>query len=143
MNVSSMVDTHSPEARRRNMQNIRAKNTKPEITVRRIIHSLGYRFRLHRKDLPGKPDIVLPRHRKVILVNGCFWHLHKACGKNRVPSTRRAYWEKKLNSNRQRDAANIRKLRSDGWIVKIVWECQINDVDSLASKLSNFLTAGS
>ncbi|MCK5745258.1 MAG: DNA mismatch endonuclease Vsr [Oricola sp.] len=105
---------------------VRGKDTKPEIVVRRIAHALGYRFRLHRKDLPGKPDLVFPRLRKAILVHGCFWHQHPdpACWRSRIPKSRPEFWVPKLEGNVRRDQENERALREMGWDVLVVWECE-------------------
>ncbi|RDE07807.1 DNA mismatch endonuclease Vsr [Pelagibacterium lacus] len=108
------------------MARVGQKDTKPEMVVRRLVHGMGYRFRLHRKDLPGSPDIVLPGLRKVIEVRGCFWHRHPdpSCGRARVPKTRQDFWIPKLERNAQRDAENERQLRALGWDLMVVWECQ-------------------
>ena len=109
--------------------------------VRKLAHRLGYRFRLHRKDLPGKPDLVFPGRRKVIFVHGCFWHEHNCKRGGRIPATRREYWEAKLDRNATRDAAAVRKLRKLGWGVMIVWECQTTPkkLDRLAGRITRFL----
>jgi DNA mismatch endonuclease (patch repair protein) len=119
-----MADNLPTEERSRLMSRIRGKHTRPEIVVRRLLHTMGYRFRLHRSDLPGTPDIVLPRHGVCIFVNGCFWHLHRNCKLARLPKTRRAWWQKKLKGNSERDKAKSCKLRKLGWKVLIIWECQ-------------------
>lgn len=120
-----MTDRISPEARSRNMAAIRAGNTKPEIIVRKFLHSKGYRFRLHAKALPGKPDIVLPKHRTAIFVHGCFWHLH-GCRNTVIPKTRTEWWTAKLEGNRDRDLRNQLRLEELGWRVIVVWECEIS-----------------
>lgn len=120
------------------MRAVRGANTGPELAVRRLVHAMGYRFRLHRRDLPGKPDIVLPRHRKVIFVHGCFWHRH-TCKRGTMPATRRTFWERKLEGNRVRDQRNFRKLRRDGWKVLVVWECWCKRPEYLQRKLERFL----
>jgi DNA mismatch endonuclease (patch repair protein) len=117
------LDMVTPGTRSRMMSGIRGKNTKPEILVRKILHAAGFRFRLHRHDLPGSPDIVLPKYRLVIFVHGCFWHMHAGCKYSTMPSTRTDFWKKKLGSNRDRDRENIQKLLSKGWRVLVVWEC--------------------
>ena len=117
------------EKRSRNMSAIRSKNTKPEIAVRKLLHSLGYRFRLHRKDLPGSPDIVLPKYKTVIFVHGCFWHRHQNCKYASTPKTRQEFWNKKFNENINRDKINQENLSSKGWKIIIVWECEIKDQD--------------
>jgi len=123
------------------MAAIRSKDTTPERVVRRAVHRLGYRFRLHVRELPGTPDIVLPRHRKVVEVRGCFWHVHR-CGRCRVPATRRAYWAAKLRRTAARDAWNLRALRRLGWRVLVVWECQVTDPRRLEQIVRRFLAAG-
>ena len=117
------------EQRSRNMSAIKSKNTKPEIKVRKVLHSLGYRFRLHRKDLPGSPDIVLPKYKTVIFVHGCFWHRHENCKYASTPKTRQEFWEAKFRENINRDKLNQENLSSKGWKIIIVWECEIKDKD--------------
>ena len=117
------------EQRSRNMSAIKSKNTKPEITVRKLLHSMGYRFRLHVKDLPGSPDIVLPKYKTVIFVHGCFWHRHKNCKYASTPKTRQEFWEAKFRENINRDKLNQENLSSKGWKIIIVWECEIKDKD--------------
>ncbi len=118
-----MTDVLTPEQRRRCMASIRGKNTKPEMLVRKIVHALGYRYTLHRKELPGKPDLVFPARKKVIFVHGCFWHKHR-CRYGKVqPKTNISFWEQKRESNRLRDFRNRRELRKLGWETLIVWEC--------------------
>ncbi|KQP24791.1 hypothetical protein ASF27_11790 [Methylobacterium sp. Leaf102] len=119
-----MVDRLTVEQRRLNMSRVRSKGTSPEIAVRRILHSLGYRFRLHRRDLPGTPDIVLPRHRVAVFVHGCFWHGHQ-CQLFRVPATRTKFWTTKIETNRRRDAIAKTSLISDGWRTMCIWECAV------------------
>ena len=127
------------EQRSRNMSAIKSKNTKPEITVRKLLHSMGYRFRLHKKDLPGSPDIVLPKYKTVIFVHGCFWHRHQNCKYASNPKTRREFWEKKFKENIERDKKTQEKLKNLGWKTKIVWECEIKKQDKLIKKLEDFL----
>ena len=120
-----MVDVHTKAQRSFNMSRIKGKDTKPELVVRSFVHQSGYRFRLHRKDLPGKPDIVLPRHKKIIFIHGCFWHMHN-CKNGRVkPATRAKFWQDKRTGNKKRDRRNIRALKKLGWDVLVVWECQV------------------
>jgi len=134
-----MGDVLSTEQRKYCMSRIRGKDTKPELVVRRLVHSLGYRFRLHRRNLPGCPDIVLPGHRKVVFVHGCFWHMHR-CRYGRVkPSTNVKFWEKKREGNKERDRRNIRKLRQQGWKVLVIWECQTKKPEELAGRILGFL----
>ena len=126
-----MQDSDSKQKRRKVMQSIRSRNTKPEIRVRLLLHSLGFRFRLHRKDLPGSPDIVLPKYRTVIFVNGCFWHQHPECKYSKQPKSNLEYWERKLKNNVLRDERNIRNLQALGWKTLVVWECETIDLDNL------------
>lgn len=132
------MDTRSPEQRRRIMQSVGTKNTGPELTVRRLLHRLGYRFRLHPKHLPGRPDIALPGRRKAIFVHGCFWHGH-GCQKGRAPKSKLEYWGPKLEANRERDARKEGELRALGWDVATVWQCQTEDAESLQATLGEFL----
>ena len=136
-----MADTLSPAERSAVMARIRSKGTKPEMAVRRMVHGMGYRYRLHRSDLPGTPDLVFPRLSKVIFVHGCFWHLHQAagCGRARLPKSRVEFWLDKLEGNRARDVANLRRLRADGWKVLQLWECQLTDKAKLERRLARFL----
>jgi DNA mismatch endonuclease (patch repair protein) len=135
------MDTVSMAQRSRNMAAVRQKDTKPEIAVRRVLHSLGLRFRLHQVGLPGRPDIVLTRHRTVVLVHGCFWHGH-TCARGKAPSTNRDFWLPKQDANRRRDRLQAKALRALGWRVLTIWECQIRDVSKLRQRLSRYL-AGS
>lgn len=109
------------------------------MAVRRMVHAMGYRFRLHRKDLPGKPDLVFPGLGKVIFVHGCFWHQHPQCREGRLPKSRPEYWEPKLNKNRERDRSSVSALQEAGWGVLVIWECEISKVSDLTQKLSSFL----
>jgi DNA mismatch endonuclease (patch repair protein) len=133
-----MSDNRTPESRSALMSRIGGKDTAPELTVRHVLHSLGYRYRLHRRDLPGTPDIVFPSRRKAIFVNGCFWHAH-GCRIGRPPKTRRHYWAPKLERNRARDRQNCVDLRALGWRTITVWQCQIRNCRSLARRLISFL----
>ena len=137
-----MVDVHSSEQRSRNMSAIRSKDTKPEVCVRRLLHSMGFRFRLHRRNLPGKPDIVLARHKAVILVHGCFWHCHKCRFGMVKPAQRAEFWAAKRQSNTERDLRNKISLESLGWRVMVVWECEIGAHDLLKKRLKEFLHEG-
>jgi len=119
-----LADIVDAKTRSRMMAGIRGKNTKPEVTLRKALHSMGYRFRLHHKDLPGRPDIVLPRYRAVILVDGCFWHGH-TCKAFRLPNTRREFWETKINQNKIRDENVKQQLTVMGWRIARVWECTL------------------
>ena len=114
-----------------NMSLIKAKNSKPEVFVRSIIHRLGFRFRLHKNDLPGKPDIVLRKYRIVIFIHGCFWHQHKNCKRANIPKSNQNYWKPKLARNVERDRMNERKLIKDDWKVIVVWECETKDPEKL------------
>lgn len=125
------MDTVSKEKRSEIMSKIRSKDTKPEIIVRSLLHSLGYRFRLHRKDLPGKPDIVLPKYKTVVFVHGCFWHQHEECSKCHTPKSNKDYWVPKLEATKVRDKRNQLELKAMGWKVVVLWECQIIDGDYL------------
>jgi DNA mismatch endonuclease (patch repair protein) len=133
------MDRISREQRSANMRRIRSKNTGPELVLRRLIHGLGYRFRLHRKDLPGRPDLVFPGRRKVIFAHGCFWHQHAGCREGRIPGTRRDYWTPKLKGNQTRDAANRALLEEQGWKVLVIWECDLKDPKSLSVRVKRFL----
>jgi DNA mismatch endonuclease (patch repair protein) len=135
-----MADVHTPEIRSRNMAAIRSRDTKPEIAVRRIVHRLGYRFRLTSR-LPGRPDLVLPRHRKVIFVHGCFWHMHDCRFGRVVPRTRSEFWTAKRLSNVERDRRALRELEEHGWEVLIIWECSLKNPIAVTSQLIRFLTA--
>jgi len=135
------VDTLTPSERSERMSRVRYKDTKPELAVRRLVASLGYRFRLHSKRLPGRPDLVFPGARKVIFVHGCFWHRHpaKSCALARLPKSRLDFWLPKLAANRQRDVTQQRKVRRMGWSVMVVWECQLRRVPVLERRLRRFL----
>ncbi len=118
-----MADTVSKSERSRIMAAVKSKDTTPELTIRRLVHSLGYRYRLHQRSLPGTPDLVFAARRKVIDVHGCFWHMHR-CGRCRIPTSHRNYWLAKLQRNAARDKSNRRALRRAGWGVLVIWECQ-------------------
>ena len=121
------------------MGRIRSKNTRPEIVLRRLIHHLGYRFRLHRRDLPGQPDIVFPQRRKIILMHGCFWHQHPGCSEGRIPGSRPEYWISKLKRNQLRDETNRARLEQLGWRVLVIWECELNDTVAVTKVVARFL----
>ena len=131
-----MTDRFSPEHRSALMARVKSKDTAPEKIVRSWLHRNGYRFRLHRKDLPGSPDIVLPKYRIVIFVHGCFWHQHPGCRKASVPDQNRDFWEKKLSQNIVRDRRSYDALESLGWRVVVVWECECRKEETLRDKLS-------
>jgi len=135
------VDTFTSEERSRIMARVRSKDTSPELIVRKLAHSLGYRFRLHRADLPGKPDLVFPSRHKVIFVHGCFWHQHSCPRGRRVPASNEAYWRKKLEGNVTRDKVHRRELRKLGWSVLVIWECQLKRraFHNVVSRLKTFL----
>ena len=133
------IDTLTVRQRSELMSRIRSKDTKPELCVRRLVHGMGYRYRLHAKELPGRPDLVFRPRRKVIFVHGCFWHQHEGCRANRMPSTRREYWKRKLNGNVQRDLRNKETLEREGWRVLVIWECETKDLDRIAGVIRRFL----
>ncbi|WP_223415607.1 MULTISPECIES: very short patch repair endonuclease [unclassified Pseudomonas] len=135
------MDTLSPHQRSERMGRVRSANTKPEMLVRRLVFGMGYRYRLHRKDLPGKPDLVFPSQRKIIFVHGCFWHRHDAidCRLARLPKSRIDFWLPKLEANRKRDSLVAEQLQGLGWQVLTIWECQLKDLESLALKIREFL----
>ena len=134
------MDRVPQETRSAIMSKVRCRNTKPEILVRSLLHRLGFRFRLHRNELPGKPDIVFPSRRAVIFVHGCFWHQHPGCQKARIPETRNDFWRTKLQRNMERDVEHCETLRELGWNVLVVWECQTKDTGDLTRKLIKFLS---
>lgn len=129
-----MADSLTIAERSHRMSLIRSRDTKPEMLLRRALHSQGARYRLHRKDLPGKPDLVFGPHRIALFVNGCFWHGHK-CPTGHIPKTNSEFWRKKILTNRSRDARNIRRLRQEGWRVVVVWECAITSPKKLADEV--------
>ena len=135
------MDTVSAERRSEIMTRVRSVNTGPELAVRRLAHGLGYRFRLHRRDLPGRPDLVFPGRYKVIFVHGCFWHRHQGCALARMPKSRVEFWRGKLEGNARRDGRNERALRRIGWGVMTIWECQTRDLARLATRIGRFLNA--
>lgn len=130
-----MVDHISPERRSWLMSRVRGKHTTPEMRVRRAAHSLGLRFRLHRKDLPGKPDLVFPKHRLALFVHGCFWHRHSGCPKASTPKSNASYWLEKFGQNAARDAQIVELLTSLGWTVSTIWECETKIPEVLAERL--------
>ena len=121
------------------MGRIRQKSTAPELAVRKCLRALGYRFQLHRADLPGTPDIVLPKYRAAIFVHGCFWHRHQGCARTTTPKTRVAFWQEKFRRNKSRDRTNIQRLRKSGWTPVVVWECHARDATLLGSHLQRLL----
>ena len=135
------MDTLSQQERSKRMSLVRGRDTKPEMRVRQLTHALGYRYRLHRRSLPGKPDLVFGPRRKVIFVHGCFWHRHSdpSCKLARLPKSRRDFWLPKLEGNRARDERNKKKLTELGWDVLEIWECETADTKALAKKIKGFL----
>jgi len=133
------MDRISGEHRSWNMSRIKSSNTKPEIIVRSLLHNMGYRFRLHRKDLPGKPDIVLPRYKSVIFVHGCFWHRHKGCKNAASPKTKKTFWREKFRANVERDRKVQKEMKSMGWKIQIIWECELSDPEEVRKSLKSHL----
>ncbi|MEX2206028.1 MAG: DNA mismatch endonuclease Vsr [Myxococcota bacterium] len=135
------MDRISAERRSENMRRIRSKGMKPELRVRRLVHGMGYRYRLHYRSLPGRPDVVLPSLQCVILVHGCFWHHHQSrrCKISRLPKSNRNYWLPKLKATNERDKLTVRRLRSLGWAVLVIWECELGNEASLLVRLREFL----
>ena len=136
--VPRVVDNRTPDVRSRIMAAVRQKDTGPEMAVRQLLHRMGYRYGLHGRDLPGRPDLVFRPRRKAVFVHGCFWHGHD-CGKGRLPASRIEYWKDKIGKNVARDARNIRDLIAKGWEVCVVWECEIAQLESLKQRLIQFL----
>lgn len=134
-----MTDHLSKELRSWNMSRITSKNTKPELIVRSLLHKMGYRFRLHNKDLPGKPDIVLSKYKTVIFVNGCYWHRHKKCKNCTTPSTNRQFWENKFERTKLRDKKNYKELGKLNWNYFVIWECEIRNMSKNYDKISKML----
>ena len=140
------MDRISKAQRSANMSRIRAKNTTPELVVRRLLHSKGYRYRVHRKDLPGKPDIVFPKLKAVVCVHGCFWHQHATeCCRRRagIPKSNETYWRHKLQTNIERDERNAFEIAALGYRMIVVWECEVADLPDLERRLDAFLDCGS
>lgn len=135
-----MTDIFNKEKRSLIMSKITGKDTKPEIIIRKALFAEGYRYRLYKKDLPGKPDIVFPGRNKVIFINGCFWHGHN-CKRAALPETNKSFWEKKINGNKERDKRNLAKLKDMGWETLIVWQCEIkkNRLETLINKIKTFI----
>jgi DNA mismatch endonuclease (patch repair protein) len=134
-----MTDVFSKEKRSWIMSRVKGRDTKPEILVRSLVHRMGYRFRIHGRELPGNPDIVLPRHGKVIFVHGCFWHGHNRCPRSKRPTTNKSFWNKKLDGNIKRDRRFRRSLVHKGWRILVVWQCEMREPDRLLRKLEKFL----
>lgn len=136
------MDTITPNQRSKVMSRIPSKNTTPEFAVRSWLHTHGYRFRIHRKDLPGKPDIILPKYNIIIFVNGCFWHQHKGCKKAVLPKSNQEYWLPKLRKNIESQEKAIFSLREKGWNIYIIWECETKRTEELTSRLKEILERG-
>lgn len=134
-----MTDILSTKDRSRHMSRIRGKNTKPELFVRRLVFSLGYRYRVHQDNLPGRPDLVFPGRRKVIFVHGCFWHQHSNCNKSEIPNTNQPFWTKKLKDNRLRDQKTLQHLKALGWESLVIWECETKMRGNLTKQIHDFL----
>ena len=133
------MDSLTKEQRSATMARIRGKDTGPEMRVRRLVHEMGYRYRLHRRNLPGVPDLAFSSRRKVIFVHGCWWHGHDCPGGRKRPKTNKSYWLPKLERNRTRDAANQAELRARGWDALVLWECQLKDTAGLRKRIGDFL----
>lgn len=137
--INHRIDPLTPEQRKKTMQRVRSKDTKPEKLVRRLVYSMGYRYRLHYKTLPGKPDLAFPSRKKVIFVHGCFWHGHDCKAGRKRPKTNRAYWDKKLARNKERDEEQREQLREQGWDVLVIWECELKNIESIRKRIVEFL----
>lgn len=133
-----MVDHLTPEKRSWNMRQIKSRDTSPEKAVRKLLYELGYRYRLYRRDLPGCPDIILSKHKTAVFVHGCFWHRHKGCKRASVPASKTDFWLEKFRLSTERDKANLRKLKDLGWTVRIVWECQVKNSESLKGLIKSW-----
>ena len=127
-------------SRSKNMSAIKSKNTKPEVEVRKLLHSMGFRFRLHKKDLPGSPDIVLPKYKTVIFVHGCFWHRHENCKYASIPKTRREFWNKKFTENIKRDSEIQEKIKNLNWRSVVIWECETKNIENLRDRIVNIFS---
>lgn len=136
-----MADRLDPARRSANMSKVRGKDTVPEMRVRRIAHGMGLRFRLHRKDLPGRPDLVFPKHRLAVFVHGCFWHRHPGCARASTPSTRTEFWQAKFEANMERDARQAAALEAGGWRVLVLWECGLKDAAAIEKALRDAVVA--
>src|SRR4030067_1414735 len=138
----SVVDTLTKRGRSERMALVRSKHTKPELAIRRLVHGMGFRYRLHGNKLPGRPDLVFPARRKAIFVHGCFWHRHRGCKLARIPKSRVRFWKEKLEGNRKRDARNMARIRRLGWSPLVIWECQLGKTESLSRTRRKFLEKG-
>jgi DNA mismatch endonuclease (patch repair protein) len=134
-----MPDVLTPEQRSYNMSRIRSKNTSPEMFVRRLVHGMGFRYRLHSKHLPGRPDLVFASKRRVIFVHGCYWHMHDCRWGRVMPATNAVFWREKRKANVERDRKNMERLTADGWKVLVVWECSVRDTPSVRNTIRRFL----
>lgn len=135
----SVADRLSPEARSANMARVRSRDTKPELFVRKLLHRKGFRFRLHRRDLQGRPDLFLPKHKLAIFVHGCFWHGHSGCPRAKLPTTRADFWRRKIEQNRLRDEAAVDALQSLGISTVILWQCQLNDEQGVLDRIQRVI----
>lgn len=134
-----MTDTFTRQDRSRIMSLVRSRNTQPELLVRSMLHRMGFRFSLHRQDLPGCPDVVLPAKKAVVFVHGCFWHSHRGCRRSKRPATHTGFWRKKLSLNVERDKRAQKELRSLGWRILTVWECELKTPEGVRRKLAKFI----
>ena len=134
-----VADTLSPNERSKRMSLIRGKDSSPELKLRRLVHGMGFRYRLHVKDLPGKPDLVFPSRRAVIFMHGCFWHRHPGCKLARMPKSKSDFWRSKLEGNRERDLRNQEMLKKLGWHVLVIWECEMENIEKVSNKVREFL----
>ncbi|MGZ8910679.1 MAG: very short patch repair endonuclease [Methylococcaceae bacterium] len=135
-----MVDKVTPEKRSWMMARIRSQNTAPEIKLRKLIFSMGFRYRLHYKGLPGRPDIIFPGKKKVIFMHGCFWHGHPNCRASKLPQTRKDFWESKIHTNKERDKRNIMELEKLNWKVLVVWQCELKNLSNIQEIIRLFLS---
>lgn len=137
--VKNLADTLSPSERSERMSRVRGKDSAPEMKLRRLVHGMGFRYRLHVRELPGKPDLVFPSKRAVIFMHGCFWHRHEACKLARLPKSKLDFWRTKLEANKERDLLHKRQLRELGWRVLVVWECEMSNIQQVATRVRDFL----
>ncbi|MFI5294391.1 MAG: very short patch repair endonuclease [Thermodesulfovibrionales bacterium] len=133
------MDVFKKDKRSWIMSRIKGADTAPERLVRSLVHMMGYRFRLHRKDLPGSPDIVLPRHHKIIFVHGCFWHGHKPCKRGALPESNKEFWISKISKNKERDQRTAKQLKKMGWQVLVIWQCQTKNIEKLKGNIIDFM----
>lgn len=135
----ALPDSLTPLQRSAHMARIKRADTKPELVVRRLLHAVGYRFRLQWKAAPGRPDVAFPGRRRIIYIHGCFWHQHEGCRLSHVPNTRRAFWQEKFDRNRARDARQLEKAEAEGWEALVIWECETRDARLLLERMQAFL----